>query len=382
MRATAETLVRGGHPWIFSDSIKEQNREGAAGEMAVIFDRNDKFLAVGFYDPESPIRVRVIHAGKPVEVDPAFWERRFSEALAKRKFDARTTGYRCIHGESDGFPGLVLDRYADTYVLKIYAVGWVARLIEIVGLVAGLPNCKRVILRASRNLQGRAGDGEIVHGAALEGNAVFQENGIRFEADVLRGQKTGFFLDQRENREIVEGLAAGRDVLNAFSFSGGFSLYAGRGGAKSVTDLDISAHALESAKQNFALNAGDPRIRACRHETVQANTFAWLGTPPTRRFDLIVLDPPSLAKREAEKPGALRAYRQLATSALPWLGPKGILVAASCSAHVTPEEFAEVIEEVAVKNRLKVLRRTGNPADHPASFREARYLKAIYLERL
>jgi len=375
LRPAAETIVRNGHPWIFADSIKEQNREGRAGELAVIFDRNDKFLAVGFYDPDSPIRVRILHLGKPIQVDPAFWKTRFDQAIERRRklFDQSTNGYRCIHGENDGFPGLVLDRYADTYVAKIYTSPWLTRFDEITPLITSLPECNRLILRLSRNLRG---EDRQLFGPNLNGTVEFLENGLRFEADVLRGQKTGFFLDQRENRQIVEGLSKSRDILNAFSFSGGFSVYAARGGAKSVTDLDISAHALASARRNFELNS-----LKTPHHTVQADTFEWLARKPDRQFGLIILDPPSLAKRESEKQGAVRAYRQLAESALPWLAKDGILVAASCSGHVSPPEFFGALTNVAQRNRLQEIRRTENPADHPATFPEARYLECIYLAR-
>lgn len=370
LRPTAETIVRGGHPWVFADSIKEQNREGEPGELAVIFDRHDKFLAVGFYDPDSPIRVRIIHAGKPVKIDATFWKKRFELALTQHAalFDGNTTGYRCVHGENDGFPGLVLDRYGNTFVLKIYTPAWLSRCDEIASFI----QCERLVLRVSRNLKGRH-DGEILNGPPLDGPVEFLENGLRFEADVLRGQKTGFFLDQRENRKIVETLARDRGVLNAFSFSGGFSVYAARGQARSVCDLDISAHALASARRNFGLN----NLEHSRHETIQADTFEFLARKPDRRFGLIILDPPSLAKRESEKAGALHAYRKLIESALPWLAPKGILVAASCSAHVTPEAFFSTVLEAT---KLKEFRRTENPPDHPATFPEARYLKCIYLQ--
>jgi 23S rRNA (cytosine1962-C5)-methyltransferase len=202
-----------------------------------------------------------------------------------------------------------------------------------------------------------------------------------FEADVLRGQKTGFFLDQRENRRQVEALARRRDVLNAFSFSGGFSLYAARGGARSVTDLDLSAHALAGAKRNVALNAANASVALCRHELVQADAFEWLKQPPGRTFDLVILDPPSLAKREVERSGAIHAYWRLALSGIEHLRPGGILVACSCSAHVTAEEFFEAVRRSAVGTgrSFEELRTTRHAPDHPATFTEAEYLKAIYL---
>lgn len=388
--AAAEKQIRAGHPWVFSDSIREQNRDGAAGELAVIFDRNDKFLAVGFFDPESPLRVRVLHVGKPLTVDAEFWRARLDAALQRREglFDTETTGYRLINGESDGWPGLVLDCYDTTLVLKIYTTAWEERLAEITGLIRERLQPKQIVLRLSRNLERRTPtrrNGEVLFPdhAKPETAApvVFCENGLRFEADVGHGQKTGFFLDQRENRKLVESFAQGRAVLNAFSFSGGFSLYAARGGAKSVTDLDISKHALESARRNFALNSGNKTIAACRHESIQADAFAWLAGNAGRKFDLIVLDPPSLAKREAERAGAIRAYEKLAADGLKHLAAGGILVACSCSAHVSAEEFFQAVRAAARGSgrRHTELQITRHAPDHRATFKEAEYLKGIYL---
>jgi 23S rRNA (cytosine1962-C5)-methyltransferase len=387
--AAAESIVRSGHPWVFADSIHELNRIGQLGELAVIYDRKDKFLAVGLFDPDSPIRVRILHAGKPATIDTAWWRTRLEQALARRRdlFDAQTTGYRLIHGESDGWPGLVLDRYATTLVLKIYTAAWLPRLEELLALFKEKIPGERIILRLSRNIQAVAEkqfqlcDGQILFGGSLEGAVIFSENGVCFEADVVRGQKTGFFLDQRENRREVESLARGRRVLNAFSFSGGFSVYASRGGAISVTDLDISAHALESAKRNFALNENFPGVAACRHETVQADTFSWLEKTAAE-FDLIVLDPPALAKRAAEREGAIRAYERLNALGIKRLARDGILVAGSCSAHVSAMDFFDAVRHAAMKSgrqftELKTLR---HPPDHPAGFKEAEYLKVIYLK--
>lgn len=410
---TAESMIRGGHPWLYDASIREQNRAGQPGELAVIYDRRNKFLALGLYDPLSPIRVRVLHHGKPATADDAWWRVRLQTALARRDglFDAQTTGYRCLSGESDGWPGLVLDRYDTTFVLKLYTAVWLPRVGEVVGwLRDALPTVAavcdrrsatggrsqsaateeqpplRLVLRLSRNIQSLAErefnlrDGQVLLGSAPDGPVVFLETGIRFEAEVIRGQKTGFFLDQRENRRRVETLAAGRDVLNAFSFSGGFSLYAARGGARSTTDLDISPHALDSARRNFALNAADPQIAACRHECAQADTFDWLAASSRPDFDLVILDPPSLAKRETERAGAIQAYRKLTELGLPRLRRGGILVAASCSAHVsTGEFFAAVLDALHSSRRPFVeLARATHAPDHPATFPEAQYLKCLF----
>src|SRR5688572_10775198 len=264
----AEQQVRAGHPWIYDNSVREQNREGEPGELAVIYDRNDRFLAIGLYDPKSPLRVRIIHRGKPQVIDKDWWRKQLARAVDRRRelFDEHTTGYRYIHGENDGFPGLVLDRYANVAVLKLYTGAWLSRLQEITGLIREVIQPESIVLRLSRNLQSsQLADGQIVFGAPITKPVVFLETGLRFEADVIRGQKTGFFLDQRENRRTVGALAKGREVLNAFSFSGGFSVYTARGGGSRVTDLDISAHALESAKRNLHLN----NIKTA-HETIQA----------------------------------------------------------------------------------------------------------------
>jgi 23S rRNA (cytosine1962-C5)-methyltransferase len=387
--ATAQSVLRAGHPWLFADSIREQNRAGQAGELAVVYDRRNRFLAAGLFDPHSPIRVRLLHVGKPRAIDQSWWSERLTRALEARQglFDEQTTGFRWINGESDGWPGLVLDRYDRTLVLKLYTAAWLPRLEEIAGLIAARLCPERIVLRLSRNIQELARhpsgkrDGEILVGPPLAGPVTFVETGLRFEADALRGQKTGFFLDQRENRRQVESIARGRDVLNAFSFSGGFSLYAARGGARSVTDLDLSAHALASAKRNVALNTSIAAVAKCPREWVQADAFAWLNQPPTRKFGLVILDPPSLAKRETERPGAIRAYGRLASSGLAHLAPGGLLVACSCSAHVSAEEFFEAVRRAATAagRRFKELRTTHHAPDHPATFKEAAYLKAIYL---
>ncbi|MFM8357577.1 MAG: class I SAM-dependent methyltransferase, partial [Verrucomicrobiota bacterium] len=289
VKPAAEAVVRGGHPWLWADSVRDLNRPGEAGELAVVYDRQDRFLALGLFDPDSPLRVRLLHTGKPVQVDAAWWRRRLEAAVDRRRdcLGPDTDGYRIVNGESDGWPGLVLDRYADTLVLKLYSPVWLGAVtdrlgperlpgLRLPGLIRSVLGPARIVLRLSRNLEVAAAVAGLSNGMTSEEAGegvrfragedlpvvVFRESGLRFEADPQRGQKTGFFLDQRENRRKVGGLSAGAEVLNAFSFSGGFSLYAARGGARTVVDLDLSPHALASARRNFALNREVPAVAA------------------------------------------------------------------------------------------------------------------------
>jgi 23S rRNA (cytosine1962-C5)-methyltransferase len=385
----AQQHLRAGHPWLYESSVKSQNREGVAGELGIVLDRQDRFLAIGLYDPLSPLRLRALHVGTPVNIDENWWASHLGSALALREglFDDSTDGYRLINGESDSWPGLVLDRYASTLVLKLYTAAWFPHLKMVLSLLAERFPAFGVVLRLSRNIQPLAKefdflgkglhDGQVVQGEMESETVTFSESGLRFEADVMRGQKTGFFLDQRENRRKVEALSEGKRVLNAFSFTGGFSLYAARGGATSVVSLDLSQHSLAGAKHNFALN---PDLVRVGHQTVQADVFEWLQQPQDR-FGLIVLDPPSLARRESEREAAIRAYATLAEDAIGLLDKGGVLMSASCSAHVSEREFfAAVRGAVQRSGRGSVeIETTGHAPDHHASFAEAEYLKAIFI---
>lgn len=390
VRNAAESTLRAGHPWVFADSIRDQNRPGDVGELAIIYDRNNRFLAFGLFDPHSSIRVRVLHVGKPQTLDQSFWTERLDRALGKRDglFDSLTTGFRLVNGESDGWPGLVLDRYDTTVVLKSYTSAWLPWLPQITKVISSRLHPERIVLRLSRNSREFAAthfavtDGQILKGTQVQHPVIFLENALLFEADVLRGQKTGFFLDQRENRRQVQALAKGRSVLNAFSFSGGFSAYAARGGARRVTDLDISPHALAAGERNFALNRSNPILKGCPRDQIQADAFEWLAANGSRAFDLVVLDPPSLAKRETERERAIAAYGRLAALGLSVLRPHGRLLACSCSAHVSETEFFDAVRAAARRAtpRFAELARATHAPDHPATIAEARYLKAIYLE--
>ena len=345
----AQRALRKGHPWLFDQAITGLSGEGRPGDLAVIFDDRRRFLAIGLYDPTSPIRVRVLAHGAPATIDRAWLRDRLAEAVAWRATlpESGTTGYRLVHGENDGLPGLVVDRYDATLVVKLYSLAWVPWLSDLCAALDEVCPAACVVLRLSRELAHRPEflfgleNGSALVGAPPAAPVPFTENGLCFEADVLRGQKTGFFFDQRDNRARVGKLAAGRRTLNVFAYTGGFSLYAARGGAPEVLSLDASAPALAAAERNFALNRDLPAVAAARHTVLAADAFAALADLRGRgeRFGLVIVDPPALAKREDEVDGAIQAYARLTGLALGVLAPGGTLVMASCSSRVSAERF-------------------------------------------
>jgi 23S rRNA (cytosine1962-C5)-methyltransferase len=385
----AERAIRSGHPWLYADAITQQKQNGRAGDLAVIFDRHNRFLAVGLYDPASPLRVRILHQGSPATINADWWTAQIRRAAAARPGlpSAQTTGYRLLYGENDGFPGLVADCYGETCVLKLYTAAWLPHLDEVLAGLTAVLHPARIVLRLSRAVQlpGLA-DGAILHGPPLTGPVVFLENGLRFAADVVAGQKTGFFLDQRDNRARVEPLAAGRDVLNVFAYTGGFSLYAARGGAREVVSLDLSRPALEAAAANFALNADQPAIAAARHDLLVGDAFVEMArlADNGRVFDLVIIDPPAFAKKQAEVARALGAYERLVKLGLAVLRPGGVLVMASCSSRVSAEQFFKLVEQTAKEEKrpLHPFAHTTHPLDHPVRFPEAAYLKCLFGRRL
>ena len=387
----AERAIRDGHPWLFDQSIRQRSRDGRSGDLAVVFDRKDRFLAVGLYDPDSPLRVRILQQGSPARIDRGWFERQISGAVARRRpllASGTTTGCRLVHGENDGLPGLVVDRYGETCVMKLYTAAWLPHLPAVVAALETAVQPERLVLRLSRALQHQPEqlygltDGMVLQGAALTGPVLFQENGLTFAVDVVAGQKTGFFLDQRDNRARVEKLAAGKRVLNVFAYTGGFSLYAARGGATAVTSLDLSQPALETAETNFHLNRHLSGVAAAAHTLLHGDAFQRMEelAAQKRMFDLVIVDPPSFARQQAETERALAAYARLTRLALRLLPPGGILVQSSCSSRVETAEFFHMIHQTARKEKrpLREIGRTGHPLDHPVSFPEGDYLKCLF----
>lgn len=397
VRATPDALrrLRAGHPWLYDRSIVSASHAGAPGDLAVVFDDRRRFVAIGLWDPSSPIRVKVLHTGHPTPVDGDFWHRRLADALARRQVfttaaDAARLGYRVVHGENDGLPGLVVDRYAGTLVVKVYSTAWFPHLADVVrSLVTldGLDEVGGVVLRLGRLATQDAAalprgltDGAVVAGDVADGPVRFREHGLRFDADVRRGQKTGHFLDQRANRALVGSMASGLEVLDVFASTGGFGVHAAAGGAVHVHSIDRSAPTLAAAGHNMAINRDLPDVATCRHTRQAADAFEALDELARRgrRYDLVVIDPPSFAPRESAVQRALRAYGALTVRGLRVLRPGGTLVQASCSSRVGEDLFFDTVEQTARSGGFGIVGvlRTGHDVDHPVGFSEGAYLKA------
>lgn len=392
VRVTPDALrqIRAGHPWVYDRSITSASHAAPPGALAVVFDDRRRFAAIGLWDPGSPLRIRVLHAGAPATVDETFWIDRLDRALALRASLAasgETTGFRCVNGESDGLPGLVLDRYGDTGVVKLYTAAWFPHLATLVPLLGAAAGVDRLVLRLARAVaDGETHalfDGQTLAGSAPSGPVPFREHGLVFAADVVHGQKTGHFLDQRDNRALVGSLADGADVLDVFACTGGFSVHAAAGGARTVRSVDLSEPALATARANMAANAELPAVAACTHTTEAGDAFRVLDAHATagHRWDLVVIDPPSFAPRQEAVDRARRAYARLTELGLAVTRRGGILVQSSCSSRIDPDSFHRQLREVATSSghQLEELARTGHPIDHPATFTEARYLKTAFV---
>jgi len=383
--APAERALRQGHPWIFDGSITEQSHTGTAGDLAVVFDDKRRFLAVGLYDPTSPIRVRILQNRHPANINTGWFQSKLAAAARLREplYTTDTTGYRLVHGENDGLPGLVIDRYAETLVLKLYTPAWIPHLKEFCRALAQANPAEYLILRFSRSLQKQVdflrglSDGMTLSFQPPPSLLLFKENGLTFESDPVHGQKTGFFLDQRDNRARVEKLSKGKSVLNVFAYTGGFSVYAARGGAKEVVSVDISPPALEAAVRNMGHNQ-----LATPHIAMAEDAFEVLARmgEQKRLFDLVIIDPPMFAQNEKQIESALAAYRKLSRLGLGVLKPGGTLVQASCSSRVEAESFFESIHQSAREAGRKIteIERSGHALDHPIAFKEGTYLKCLF----
>ena len=381
--------LRAGHPWVFRRAIEAAPRGLEAGAVVDVVE-DGRFVARGYFDPHSAISVRILTRDAAEVIDAGFWRRRVRRAMALREALVRgTTGLRLVHGESDGLPGVVADRYAGHVVLKLYSAGLTPHRGDVVeALRQEVPGLAGVygrdeIPRDEEDDEAQP-RGRVLWGAEPPERIEIDEHGMRLLVDVRRGQKTGLFLDQRENRWLVRELAPGRaEGLNLFGYTGGFSVAAALGGVGHVVTVDQDADAIRLARENFRANGLD----AADHAFAVGDAFEWLRRyrAEGRRFDLVVCDPPAFAKSQKAVEGAVAGYASLNRAALQVLSPGGLLVTASCSARVSSEQFQDAVKEAAFKARVEILlvEERHQPPDHPVSpqFREGRYLKCLVYRR-
>ena len=379
------------HPWVFSGAIQHVDDGLDEGDVVRVVTASGEFVAVGHYQQGS-IAVRVL-TFQDVAIDDAFWHSRLQSALRMRQAigladSKQSNSYRLVHGEGDHLPGLIIDVYDRTVVMQAHSIGMhrcrraiAAQLVAVMG-----ERIENVYYKSETTLPFMEPENGFLIGGSTDNVAV--ENGLKFRVDWLKGQKTGFFVDQRENRALLEKYAKGRRVLNMFCYTGGFSFYAMRGGAELVHSVDSSGKAIELTRQNVALNFPDDP----RHEAFCSDAFKFLENigrsadgeqKPTTSYDLMILDPPAFAKHRAALHNALKGYTRLNQKAFEKIEPGGILFTFSCSQVVTKDHFRNAVFTAAAlaRRKVRILHQLHQPADHPVNIYhpEGEYLKGLVL---
>ena len=387
LRPKKEESLQRFHPWVFSGAVARKPDLLEEGETVRVLASDGSFLGVGHYQTGSiTIRILSFH-DEPA--DASFYAKRIAQAYRLRKTlhldrpDNNT--FRLVHGEGDYLPGLIIDLYGRTAVIQAHSVGMhrdLHLIVDALKQVLSDHSPEHIFYKSEGTLPFKAdimaGDRYLLGGENV--NAIALENGLKFQIDWVKGQKTGFFIDQRENRELFSHYAADRRVLNMFCYTGGFSVYALRGGAASVDSVDSSPRAVSLADHNVALNFGnDPR-----HSAVAEDAFMFLRQMPQGKYDLIVLDPPAFAKHRGAINNALQGYRKLNHSALEKIAPGGILFTFSCSQAITKEQFRLAVFSAAALSgrKVSILHQLTQPADHPINIYhpEGEYLKGLVLQ--
>ncbi len=385
LKSGKDQSLRRYHPWVFSGAIKKIHGPALEGELIDLYDNKEEFLACGHYQNGS-IAVRVI-SFEPVETDQLFWDQKVANAWKLRETlgltgNLQTNVFRWINAEGDGMPGLIVDYYAGAAVVQMHSIGMFRNLeaiVEAMKKAAGdqlhtIYNKSESTLPDKPGITGRSG---FLMGKQERGEVL--ENGNRFHVNWMEGQKTGFFIDQRENRKLVGEYSAGRKVLNMFGYTGGFSIYAMGGGAKLVHTVDSSGKAIDLARENAELNfPGDKR-----HAAFAEDAFGYFKDMK-EAYDLIILDPPAFAKHQNVLSNALQGYKRLNQRAFEAIAPGGIIFTFSCSQAVSRENFRKSVFVAAANARRKVriLHQLSQPSDHPVSIYhlEGEYLKGLVME--
>jgi 23S rRNA (cytosine1962-C5)-methyltransferase len=385
LKSGKDQSMRRKHPWVFSGAIKKIYGQVAEGDLVEVFDNKDEKLGTGHYQDGS-IAVRILNFGEG-KIDPDFWNQRIAQAWKNRQeepfFNLKLTNvFRLINAEGDGLPGLIVDYYNGAVIIQVHSSGMYKNLGNIVEAIKELKQLPiDTIYNKSRNtLHAKPGIvpiNELIFGERTTGEVL--EYGNQFKVNWERGQKTGFFIDQRENRKLVELYSSGKNVLNMFCFSGGFSVYALRGGASLVHSVDSSGHAIDLARENVEINFPDET----RHEAYATDAFEFFQNID-QKYDLIILDPPAFAKHQNVLNNALQGYKRLNQRAIECIRPGGIIFTFSCSQAVSKENFRKSVFAAAANTgrTARVLHQLHQPPDHPVSIYhpEGEYLKGLVIK--
>lgn len=385
LKPKKEESLKRFHPWIFSGAVQQKDASLQEGEVVNVYTAADEFIAVGHYQIGS-IEVRVL-SFEQEEINSEFWEKRLSVALNLRKaiglLSPENNSYRLVHGEGDGLPGLIIDVYAETAVIQSHSVGMHESrmaICEALKVVLG-DGLKNIYYKSETTLPFKANLGaenDYLYGGK-DVNEVAIENGLKFYPDWVKGQKTGFFVDQRDNRALLECYSKGRSVLNMFCYTGGFSFYAMRGGAELVHSVDSSSKAIMLTNKNVELNFPDDN----RHEAFAEDAFKFLGNIKEDQYDLIILDPPAFAKHRGAIKNALQGYKRLNAVAFDKVAPGGIIFTFSCSQVISKDAFRLAVFSAAAMSgrKVRILHQLSQPADHPINIYhpEGEYLKGLVL---
>jgi len=386
LKPRREESLQGGHLWIFSGALQQPPHWIEPGGLVDVKAANGQFVARGYYNPQTDIAIRILTRDREEAIDEVFFRDRVRRALALRQaFDPeQTSAYRLIHSEGDGLPGLIVDHYAGILVVQVHTRGMERLRSLLIDALRDETGARGILLRNDSQSRRREGL-EVEEPLAVSGDVperiIVRENGVRFLVDPWQGQKTGFFIDQRDKRAALRQYARDKRVLNCFSYTGGFSVYAAlTDPGTRVTSVDVSAPALEMARENFSLNGLDPD----RHEFLIADVFDYLAQ--ARRdgalFDVVILDPPAFARSQGARSQALKAYRRLNTLGMQVLQPGGILLTCSCSGVVHLDDLLGVLAQAAqhVQRPVQLLETCTHSLDHPINLAmpETGYLKAIF----
>lgn len=385
LKPKKEESLKRFHPWIFSGAVQQKDDSLEEGEVVNVYTANNEFIAVGHYQIGS-IEVRVLSFDEE-DINLDFWKKRLSVALELRKsiglLSAENNSYRLVHGEGDSLPGLIIDVYAETAVIQSHSVGMhESRIVICEALKAVMGNAlKNIYYKSETTLPFKANLGaenDYLYGGK-DVNEIAIENGLKFYPDWVKGQKTGFFVDQRDNRALLEHYAKDRSVLNMFCYTGGFSFYAIRGGANKVHSVDSSSKAISLTNKNVELNFPADE----RHEAFAEDAFKFLANMNKGDYELIILDPPAFAKHRGAIKNALQGYKRLNAVAFDKVAPGGIVFTFSCSQVISKDAFRlAVFSAAAISGRkVRILHQLSQPADHPINIYhpEGEYLKGLVL---